>query len=86
MCAPRGGRGVIVTCGLGGLGLVLWNDSIAHKLPRLIYAMLTHGLEYTDWGQDDFEERYRQRVLHKLAQQAKAKAMGMQLVPSDNPV
>ena len=55
----------------------------AHKLARLIYAMLTHGQEYTDRGQDYFEERYRQRVLHNLAQ--KAKAMGMQLVPSDAP-
>lgn len=45
--------------------------------------MLTHGQEYTDRGQDTFEERYRQRVLHDLAQ--KAKAMGMQLIPSDNP-
>jgi transposase len=54
----------------------------AHKLARLIYAMLTHGQEYTDQGQDYFEERYRQRVLHNLAQ--KAKAMGIQLVPSDN--
>lgn len=55
----------------------------AHKLARLIYTMLTHGQEYTDRGQDYFEERYRQRVLHTLSQ--KAKAMGMQLVPSDNP-
>jgi len=55
----------------------------AHKLARLIYAMLTHGQEYTDQGQDYFEERYRQRVLHNLAQ--KAKAMGMQLVSADNP-
>jgi len=55
----------------------------AHKLARLIYAMITHGQEYTDQGQDYFEERYRQRVLHNLAQ--KAKAMGMQLVSADNP-
>jgi len=55
----------------------------AHKLARLIYAMLSHGQEYTDRGQDYFEERYRQRVLHNLAQ--KAKAMGMQLVACDNP-
>lgn len=54
----------------------------AQKLARLIYAMLTHEQEYTDRGQDYFEERYRQRVLHNLAQ--KAKAMGMQLVSSDN--
>lgn len=54
----------------------------AHKLARLIYAMLINGEEYTDRGQDYFEERYRQRVLHNLAQ--KAKAMGMQLVPSQS--
>jgi len=56
----------------------------AHKLARLIYAMLTKGEEYTDRGQDYFEERYRQRVLYNLAQ--RAKAMGMQLVPGENPV
>ena len=55
----------------------------AHKLARLIYAMLTNGEEYTDRGQDYFEERYRQRVLHNLTQ--RAKAMGMQLVPSESP-
>jgi transposase len=54
----------------------------AHKLARLIYAMLTNGQEYTDRGQEYFEERYRQRVLHNLTQ--KAKAMGMQLIPSDS--
>jgi transposase len=54
----------------------------AHKLARLIYAMLTKGQEYTDAGQDYFEERYRQRVLHNLAQ--RAKAMGMQLTPCES--
>ncbi len=39
----------------------------AHKLARLVYAMFAHGQEYTDRGQDYFEERYRQRVLHNLA-------------------
>ncbi|MCK6424862.1 MAG: hypothetical protein L6Q75_07185 [Burkholderiaceae bacterium] len=39
----------------------------AHKLARLIYAVLTKGQEYTDQGQDYYEERYRQRVLHNLA-------------------
>lgn len=45
--------------------------------------MLPHGQECTNQGQDDFEERYRQRVLHNLAR--KAETMGMQLIPSDNP-
>ena len=52
----------------------------AHKLARLIYAMLTKGEEYTDQGQDYFEERYRERVLRQLNQ--RAQKMGMQLVPA----
>jgi transposase len=51
----------------------------AHKLARLIYAMLTKGEEYTDQGQAYYEERYRQRVLHHLKQ--KAEKLGMKLVP-----
>jgi transposase len=50
----------------------------AHKLARLIYTMLTKGEEYTDRGQDYYEERYRERVLHHLAK--KAEKMGMKLV------
>jgi transposase len=38
----------------------------AHKLARLIYAMLTKGKEYPDRGQAYYEERYRQRVVAKL--------------------
>ena len=51
----------------------------AHKLARLIYALLTHGQEYTDKGQDYFEQRYQQRVLRNLTQ--RAQQFGMQLVP-----
>ena len=55
----------------------------AHKLARLIYTMLTKGEEYTDKGQDYYEERYRERVLRQLAQ--RAEKMGMKLVASENP-
>jgi transposase len=51
----------------------------AHKLARLIYTMLTKGQEYTDKGQDYYEERYRQRVMHHLAK--RAEKLGMHLVP-----
>jgi len=51
----------------------------AHKLARLIYAMLTKGSEYVDRGQDYFEERYRQRVLHHLKR--RAESMGFKLEP-----
>ena len=55
----------------------------AHKLARLICTMLTKGEQYTDKGQDYFEERYRQRVLWHLNQ--RAEKMGLKLVPCDQP-
>ena len=53
----------------------------AHKLARLVYAMLTKGEEYTDQGQDYYEERYRERVLRQLTQ--RAGKMGMKLVAAE---
>ena len=53
----------------------------AHKLARLIYTMLTKGEEYTDQGQEHYEERYRQRVLWHLNQ--RAAKMGLKLVPCE---
>ena len=53
----------------------------AHKLARLIYTMLTKGEEYTDQGQDYYEERYRERVLQQLTQ--RAEKMGMKLVVNE---
>ena len=53
--------------------------AVAHKLARLIYAMLTKGAAYVDQGQDYYEERYRQRLLFHLKK--KAAALGLELVP-----
>ena len=55
----------------------------AHKLARLIYTMLTRGEEYTDQGQDYYEQRYRQRVLRALSQ--RAAKLGMKMVPAQQP-
>ena len=52
---------------------------IGKKLARLIYTMLTKGQEYTDQGQDYYEERYRERVLRALSQ--RAAKLGMLMVP-----
>lgn len=46
--------------------------------------MLIKGEKYTDQGQDYFEERYRERVMHQLAK--RAKIMGKKLVPSKQTV
>ena len=50
----------------------------AHKLARLIYTMLTKGEQYTDQGQDYFEERYREKVVRQLSQ--RAEKLGLKLV------
>jgi transposase len=55
----------------------------AHKIARLIYTMLTKGQEYTDQGQEYYEERYRERVLLALSQ--RAAKLGMQMVPIAQP-
>jgi transposase len=55
----------------------------AHKLARLIYAMLTKGEEYTGQGQDYYEERYRQRVLLNLSR--RAQQLGMKVVAIEQP-
>jgi hypothetical protein len=51
----------------------------AHKLARLIYAMLTKGEKYTDRGQAYYEQRYRQRVVANLNR--RAQQLGLQVVP-----
>jgi len=55
----------------------------AHKLARLIYTMLTQGEEYTDQGQDYYEQRYRERVLRALSQ--RAAKLGLKMVPIEQP-
>jgi transposase len=50
----------------------------AHKLARLIYAMLTHGTAYVDAGQGYYEERYRLRVIQNLKR--RAQELGFELV------
>ncbi len=52
----------------------------AHKLARIIYALLTKGETYVDQGQEYYEERYRERVLRNLKR--KAKQFGLELHPS----
>jgi transposase len=55
----------------------------AHKLARLVYTMLTKGEEYTDQGQDYYEERHRARVLRQLS--LRAQKLGMTLVATEQP-
>ena len=49
----------------------------------MIYTMPTKGEEYTDQGQNYYEERYRERVLRALSQ--RAAKLGMHMVPFEQP-
>ena len=53
----------------------------AHKIARLYYAMLTKGTTYIELGQQAYEQRYKQRRLDHLKNQAKS--LGFQLVPCE---
>ena len=55
----------------------------AHKLARLIYLMITKGAEYIDRGQEYYEERHRQRVIHHLKK--KAASFGLELISLPQP-
>lgn len=51
----------------------------AHKLARLYYSMLKYGSQYVDEGQEQYEQKYRSKVLKNLKQ--RAKDMGFTLTP-----
>ena len=51
----------------------------AHKLARLVYFMLTRGQAFVEAGQDEYEERYRQRVVQNLTR--RAQQLGFHLTP-----
>lgn len=60
------------------LGAAKAITATAHKMARLIYAMLTKGTAYVDLGQDYYETRYRSRVIQNLKR--KAQQFGFELV------
>jgi transposase len=63
--AARGGRAKAVT-------------ATAHKLGRLVYALLKHGQAYVAQGQQEYERQYRERMVRHLTR--KAKELGYELL------
>jgi transposase len=51
----------------------------AHKLARLIYAMMTQSSEYVEQAQAEYEIKFQERTIKYLQQ--KAKTLGFDLVP-----
>lgn len=66
MCAKLGKKSGIV--------------ATAHKLARIVYALLTKGQAYVDAGQEAFEESQKKRARKSL--ERRAKELGFTLVPT----
>jgi transposase len=74
-------------CGLGAyyrrmaarLGKGKAITATAHKLARLVYAILTEGSEYVEQSQNEYDAKFQVRTLKYLQQ--KAQTLGFDLVP-----
>lgn len=55
------------------------NTAVAHKLARMVYFMLTRGEEFVDRGQEEYEEKQRQRDIAALKR--RATSLGFELNP-----
>ena len=74
-------------CGLGAyyrrtaarLGKGKAITATAHKLARLVYALLTQGTEYVQQSQAEYDAKFQNRTFKYL--QLKAKSLGFDLVP-----
>ena len=51
----------------------------ARKLAEIIYSMLKNGTSYQEPGADEYEQRYRKRLIKNM--EKRAKTLGLQLVP-----
>jgi hypothetical protein len=61
------------------LGAASAITATAHKLARLIYRLLKHGELYVRQGLEEYEAKYRQRLLHNLKKTASS--FGFELSP-----
>jgi len=52
------------------LGAISAVTATAHKLARIIYRLLKHGELYVRQGMEDYERKYRERLLHNLKKTA----------------
>ena len=59
------------------------NRAAAHKLAKIIYAMLKHGKEFIELSQTDFEEHHKEKTFANM--QRKASANKTALIRSQMP-
>ncbi|HLC20601.1 MAG TPA: IS110 family transposase [Candidatus Methylomirabilis sp.] len=55
----------------------------AHKIARLVYALLRYGSDYVEVGEQEYERRYRARIVNNL--ERRARTFGFTLVRDPRP-
>ena len=60
------------------LGAAEGVTATAHKLARILYRLLKHGEAYVRQGQEEYEQKFRDRKLNGLKKTARS--LGFQLV------
>lgn len=53
--------------------------AVAHKLARIFFTMLSQRRQFTDIGQDAYEQQYKDRIVKAMTRQAKS--LGFTLTP-----
>ena len=64
---------------LHSIELLVTITATAHKLARIIYAMLRYGQQYVDAGAEHYERQHHQRALRATTR--RAALLGYELVP-----
>jgi len=67
----------------GRLGAAAAITATAHKLARITYRLLKHGELYVRTGLEEYEQKFRQRLLRNL--EKTAHSLGLQLIPTQTP-
>src|SRR5262249_56456589 len=86
-CAAGGGRapaprqgwvGRVPAADEGRLGVQAALTATAHKLARIVYLALKHGVTYVRRGQEEYEAQMKERQVKALRR--KARQLGLEVV------
>lgn len=57
--------------------------AVAHKLARLIYFLITKGVQYVEIGEKAYEQRYQERIIANLKRRAKELGFALSPMPAN---
>lgn len=72
LCRSKSSMGAFLRRLKGRIGAPKAITAVAHKLALIVYAMLKHGQEYVEKGQEYYENLYQVRAVKNLKRRAEA--------------